>query len=295
MSKEDNTKKPQFVIPESAESKPVNKLLVPNESENNDAKLSKPKLVTTDSDSSAGDEKVKKILIPNQEPTPEPTLELTPEPTSQNEELSAGLPDASQDNWMKDAYNQVEIAEKANEEIQTVHQQAAYSDPSPEEINQQIVDQGVQESAVPPQVNYTEQVPTQIPQIQVPQVQEMPQAPPPVYNNQYEQSYVQQPYLQQPYSPMQYQGYSQQPNYGEFQNQMTNGQTPMMQVPNRSGLPVGLWFFMGLVLGLIIAIAGLKLAPQSIAESIRPDLVEKGKNLVIIDGVRQGESSEKSE
>ena len=59
--------------------------------------------------------------------------------------------------------------------------------------------------------------------------------------------------------------------------------------------PVGLWFFMGLVLGLIIAIAGLKLAPQSIAESIRPDLVEKGKNLVIIDGVRQGESSEKSE
>ena len=196
---------------------------------------------------------------------------------------------------MKDAYNQVEIAEKANEEIQTVHQQAAYSDPSPEEINQQIVDQGVQESAVPPQVNYTEQVPTQIPQIRVPQVQEMPQAPPPVYNNQYEQSYVQQPYLQQPYSPMQYQGYSQQPNYGEFQNQMTNGQTPMMQVPNRSGLPVGLWFFMGLVLGLIIAIAGLKLAPQSIAESIRPDLVEKGKNLVIIDGVRQGESSEKSE
>ena len=61
MSKEDNTKKPQFVIPESVESKPVNKLLVPNESENNDAKLSKPKLVTTDSDSSAGDKKVKKI------------------------------------------------------------------------------------------------------------------------------------------------------------------------------------------------------------------------------------------
>ena len=291
MSKEDNTKKPQFVIPESAESKPVNKLLVPNVDENNDAKLSKPKLVTTDSDSSAGDEKVKKILIPNQEPTPEPT----PEPTSQNEELSAELPDSSQDNWMKDAYNQVEIAEKANEEMQAVHQQAAHSDPSPEEINQQIVDQGMQESAVPPQVQIAEQVPTETPQLQVPQVQETPQAPPPVYNNQYEQSYVQQPYLQQPYSPMQYQGYSQQSNYGEIQNQMTNAQAPMMQVSNRNGLPVGLWFFMGLVLGLIIAIAGLKLAPQSIAESIRPDLVEKGKNLVIIDGVRQGESSEKPE
>ena len=291
MSKEDNTKKPQFVIPESAESKPVNKLLVPNEGENNDAKLSKPKLVTTDSDSSAGDEKVKKILIPNQEPTPEPT----PEPTSQNEELSAELPDSSQDNWMKDAYNQVEIAEKANEEMQAVHQQAAHSDPSPEEINQQMLDQGMQESAVPPQVQIAEQVPTETPQLQVPQVQETPQAPPPVYNNQYEQSYVQQPYLQQPYSPMQYQGYSQQSNYGEIQNQMTNAQAPMMQVSNRNGLPVGLWFFMGLVLGLIIAIAGLKLAPQSIAESIRPDLVEKGKNLVIIDGVRQGESSEKPE
>ena len=291
MSKEDNTKKPQFVIPESAESKPVNKLLVPNVDENNDAKLSKPKLVTTDSDSSAGDEKVKKILIPNQEPTPEPT----PEPTSQNEELSAELPDSSQDNWMKDAYNQVEIAEKANEEMQAVHQQAAHSDPSPEEINQQIVDQGMQESAVPPQVQIAEQVPTETPHLQVPQVQETPQAPPPVYNNQYEQSYVQQPYLQQPYSPMQYQGYSQQSNYGEIQNQMTNAQAPMMQVSNRNGLPVGLWFFMGLVLGLIIAIAGLKLAPQSIAESIRPDLVEKGKNLAIIDGVRQGESSEKPE
>ena len=295
MSKEDNTKKPQFVIPESAESKPVNKLLVPNEGENNDAKLSKPKLVTTDSDSSAGDEKVKKILIPNQELTPEPTPEPTPELTSQNEELSAELPDSSQDNWMKDAYNQVEIAEKANEEMQAVHQQAAHSDPSPEEINQQIVDQGMQESAVPPQVQIAEQVPTETPQLQVPQVQETPQAPPPVYNNQYEQSYVQQPYLQQPYSPMQYQGYSQQSNYGEIQNQMTNAQAPMMQVSNRNGLPVGLWFFMGLVLGLIIAIAGLKLAPQSIAESIRPDLVEKGKNLVIIDGVRQGESSEKPE
>ena len=57
-----------------------------------------------------------------------------------------------------------------------------------------------------------------------------------------------------------------------------------------SFLPVALWFFMGLMTGLIIAIAGLKLAPQGVAEAIRPDLVEKGKSLVIIDGQRQGDN-----
>ena len=179
---------------------------------------------------------------------------------------------------MKDAYNQVEIAEKANEEIQTVHQQAAY-DPSPEELigkDKLIKCTGKCGS---PQVNYTEQVPTQIPQIRVPQVQKCPKHPLQftIINT---NSHM--------FSSLTYnshilrcstKGIVSSRITGNFKNQMTNGQTPMMQVPNRSGLPVGLWFFMGLVLGLIIAIAGLKLAPQSIAESIRPDLVEKGKNL----------------
>ena len=71
---------------------------------------------------------------------------------------------------------------------------------------------------------------------------------------------------------------------------MMNPQQQMMQVPTKTGLPVALWFFMGLMTGLIIAIAGLKLAPQGVAEAIRPDLVEKGKSLVIIDGQRQGDN-----
>ena len=82
---------------------------------------------------------------------------------------------------------------------------------------------------------------------------------------------------------MQQQIYHQQPNYGygDFQNPMMNPQQQMTQVTTKTGLPVGLWFFMGLMTGLIIAIAGLKLAPQGVAEAIRPDLVEKGKALVI--------------
>ena len=79
MSDEDNTKKPKFVIPESSEGKPINKLLVPKGDKSSDEESSKPKLATSDSSTSSDeDEKVKKILIPNQEsigdsePEPEP-------------------------------------------------------------------------------------------------------------------------------------------------------------------------------------------------------------------------------
>ena len=118
----------------------------------------------------------------------------------------------------------------------------------------------------------------EIPQLQVPQVQNIT---PPTAN--FESNQYNQAYPQHPYPPMQQQIYHQQPNYGygDFQNPMMNPQQQMMQVPTKTGLPVGLWFFMGLMTGLIIAIAGLKLAPQSFAEAIRPDLVEKGKALVI--------------
>ena len=79
MSDEDDTKKPKFVIPESSEGKPINKLLVPKGDKSSDEESSKPKLATSDSSTSSDeDEKVKKILIPHQgstvdtEPTPEP-------------------------------------------------------------------------------------------------------------------------------------------------------------------------------------------------------------------------------
>ena len=284
MSDEDNTKKPKFVIPESSEGKPINKLLVPKGDKSSDE-----------------DEKVKNILIPNQEsigdsdptttptptPEPEPEPEPTPEPNNSqeinqtdevvkvvamsppsNDESSGELPNSSEDNWMQEAYNQVEIADKANEEIQNA-QQEHLEHRSPEVVTNENVDY-VQNQVV-------EQNPVEIPQLQVPQVQKITPPPATFESNQYNQTYP-----QHSYSPMQQLIYHQQPNYGygDFQNPMMNPQQQMMQVPTKTGLPVGLWFFMGLMTGLIIAIAGLKLAPQSFAEAIRPDLVERGKELV---------------
>jgi len=291
MSDEDNTKKPKFVIPESSEGKPINKLLVPKGDKTSDEESSKPKLATSDSSTSSDeDEKVKKILIPNQESIgdSEPTPEPTPEPNNSQEinqtdevvkvvamsppsddESSGELPNSSEDNWMQEAYNQVEIADKANEEIQNA-QQEHLEHHSPEVVTNENVDY-VQNQVV-------EQNPVEIPQLQVPQVQNITPAPTNFESNQYNQAYP-----QDPYPPMQQQIYRQQPNYGygDFQNPMMNPQQQMMQVPTKTGLPVGLWFFMGLMTGLIIAIAGLKLAPQGVAEAIRPDLVKKGKALVI--------------
>ena len=291
MSDEDNTKKPKFVIPESSEGKPINKLLVPKGDKSSDEESSKPKLATSDSSTSSDeDEKVKKILIPNQESIgdSEPTPEPTPEPNNSqeinqtdevvkvvamsppsNDESSGELPNSSEDNWMQEAYNQVEIADKANEEIQNA-QQEHLEHHSPEVVTNENVDY-VQNQVV-------EQNPVEIPQLQVPQVQNITPPTATFESNQYNQTYP-----QHPYPPMQQSIYHQQPNYGygDFQNPMMNPQQQMMQVPTKTGLPVGLWFFMGLMTGLIIAIAGLKLAPQGVAEAIRPDLVEKGKALVI--------------
>ena len=185
-----------------------------------------------------------------------------------NDESSGELPNSSEDNWMQEAYNQVEIADKANEEIQNA-QQEHLEHGSPEVVTNENVDY-VQNQVV-------EQNPVEIPQLQVPQVQNITPPPATFESNQYNQTYQ-----QHPYPPMQQSIYHQQPNYGygDFQNPMMNPQQQMMQVPTKTGLPVGLWFFMGLMTGLIIAIAGLKLAPQSFAEAIRPDLVERGKELV---------------
>ena len=290
MSDEDNTKKPKFVIPESSEGKPINKLLVPKGDKSSDEESSKPKLATSDSSTSSDeDEKVKKILIPNQESIgdSESTPEPIPEPNNSqeinqtdevvkvvamsppsNDESSGELPNSSEDNWMQEAYNQVEIADKANEEIQNA-QQEHLEHGSPEVVTNENVDY-VQNQVV-------EQNPVEIPQLQVPQVQNITPPPATFESNQYNQTYP-----QHPYPPMQQSNYHQQPNYGygDFQNPMMNPQQQMMQVPTKTGLPVGLWFFMGLMTGLIIAIAGLKLAPQSFAEAIRPDLVERGKELV---------------
>ena len=287
MSDEDNAKKPKFVIPESSEGKPINKLLVPKGDKSSDEESSKPKLATSDSSTSSDeDEKVKKILIFNQESIGDP--EPTPEPNNSQEinqtdevvkvvamsppsddESSGELPNSSEDNWMQEAYNQVEIADKANEEIQNA-QQEDLGHHSPEVVTNEKVDY-VQNQVV-------EQNPVEIPQLQVPQVQNITPHPATFESNQYNQTYP-----QHPYPPMQQQIYHQQPNYvyGDFQNPMMNPQQQMIQVPTKTGLPVGLWFFMGLMAGLIIALAGLKLAPQSFAEAIRPDLVEKGKALVI--------------
>ena len=287
MSDEDNAKKPKFVIPESSEGKPINKLLVPKGDKSSDEESSKPKLATSDSSTSSDeDEKVKKILIFNQESIGDP--EPTPEPNNSQEinqtdevvkvvamsppsddESPGELPNSSEDNWMQEAYNQVEIADKANEEIQNA-QQEDLGHHSPEVVTNEKVDY-VQNQVV-------EQNPVEIPQLQVPQVQNITPPPATFESNQYNQTYP-----QHPYPPMQQQIYHQQPNYvyGDFQNPMMNPQQQMIQVPTKTGLPVGLWFFMGLMTGLIIALAGLKLAPQSFAEAIRPDLVEKGKALVI--------------
>ena len=89
-----------------------------------------------------------------------------------NDESSGELPNSSEDNWMQEAYNQVEIADKANEEIQNA-QQENLEHHSAEVVTNENVDY-VQNQVV-------EQNPVEIPQLQVPQVQNIT-PPPPILN-----------------------------------------------------------------------------------------------------------------
>jgi hypothetical protein len=181
---------------------------------------------------------------------------------------------------MKEAYQQVENADRINEEKKS-------SQDNQLEVN--TVNEVSQDHAVAQEcIETVQQMPPQVAseqsQVEVPTIHQIPQAPPVAPATQYNQ-----PYTQQAYPAMPQQGYYQQSPYGNYQNQMMTPQEQLMQVHPKLGLPGWVYFLLGACIGAIIMVLLFARGPQQFAESLRPDLVEKGKNLVIIDGVPQGE------
>ena len=298
MSEEEKSKKPKFVIPDSGKEKSSNRLLVPQEDSSSEAKESKLNLVTgnTQDSSKNGDdlqnvvpskENIQSESAPESMPQsnnvdpeveePVKVVAMTPPPIE--EEVIGELPQQDEGNWMKEAYEQVENADRINEEIvnsqedhleDSVVNQISQDYASGQEILQNVQQPVVQQPVV------------QQPEAQVPDVH---QTPPLAQAGQYNQ-----PYPPQAYPTMQQQqGYYQQQQYVNYQNQMMPPQEQQFQVPSKSGLPGWVYFLLGACIGAIVMVVLFAKGPQSFAESLRPDLVEKGKNLVIIDGVPQGE------
>jgi hypothetical protein len=296
MSEEEKSKKPKFVIPDSGKEKSSNRLLVPQEDSSSEAKESKLNLVTgnTQDPSEYGDD-LQNVLPSNENIQPDSAPEFMPQsnnvgseveesvkvvamtPPTIEEEVIGELPQQDENNWMKEAYEQVENADRINEEI--VNSQEDHLEDS-------VVNQISQDYASGQESLQNVQQPVvQQPVAQVPDIHQTPQAPPLAQAGQYNQ-----PYPPQAYPTMQQQqGYYQQPQYVNYQNKMMPPQEQQFQVPSKSGLPGWVYFLLGACIGAIVMVVLFAKGPQSFAESLRPDLVEKGKNLVIIDGVPQGE------
>ena len=307
MSEEEKTKKPKFVIPDSGKEKASNRLLVPQESSSSVGKESKLKLVAeVNKESSDSEGDLQNVISSNENPVitqqpessviesdlEEPVKVVAMTPPPMEEGVVGGLPNQNEDDWMKEAYQQVENADRINEEIKSSQDNQLEVNTVNEVSQDHTVEQEGTETVqqMPPQVASEQS------QVEVPTIHQIPQAPPVASATQYNQ-----PYTQQAYPAVPQQGYYQQTPYGNYQNQMMPPQEQLMQVPSKSGLPGWFYFLLGACIAAIIMVLLFARGPQKIAESLRPDLVEKGKILaleslpdsvkksIVIDGVPQGE------
>ena len=318
MSEEEKSKKPKFVIPDSGKEKSSNRLLVPQEDSSSEAKESKLNLVTGNTqDSSKNGDDLQNVLPSNENIQPDSAPESMPQsnnvdseveepvkvvamtPPPIEEEVIGELPQQDENNWMKEAYEQVENADRINEEIVN-SQEDNLEDSIVNQISQDYASgqeslQNVQQPVV--QQPVVQQPVVQQPEAQVRDINQTPQALPLAQAGQYNQ-----PYPPQAYPTMQQQqGYYQQPQYVNYQNQMMPPQEQQFQVPSKSGLPGWFYFLLGACITAIVMVMLFAKGPQKFPESLRPDLVEKGKTLaleslpdsvkknIIIDGVPQGE------
>jgi hypothetical protein len=201
-------------------------------------------------------------------------------PPVKEEEVIGQLPQPQQeDDWMKDAYEQVADADRAAEVMSELGNELS----SPEQNVEQTVEPVYQAPVEP-----VYQAPVE-PVYQAP-VEPVYQAPveSPLIASQLAptpQMYAQQqvnPYQNvQPYQ----QTYSAPPSAGTYpyQQGMPTNVPPNQQIPvgQPKGIPGPAWLVIGLIVGAAVGLLIFKYMPQDMAAGFRPDLVDKGKALVI--------------
>ena len=189
-------------------------------------------------------------------------------PVATEEEVIGQLPEQQEDDWMKDAYEQVADADRAAEVMGASGNEASFAEPNAEQSVEPVY-----QAPVEPVYQAPVESPSIAPQVApTPQLYAQHQMNP--YQNQNVQPYQQTYQNVQPYQ----QAYSAPPPAGVYpyqQGMQPNQQTPVSQP---RGIPGPAWGVIGLIVGVAMALLIFKFMPISIAKNFRPDLVEWGNN-----------------
>ena len=253
MPEEEESNRPKLIIPESEENKSQNRLLVPPSDQEKESDVAKPQLITP----------IDQAEEPQAEEPASSVKVVEMSPPIKEEEVIGQLPQPQEDDWMKDAYEQVADADRAVEVMSEPGNEVS----SPEQNVEQTVEPVYQAPVEP-----VYQAPVESPLIAS---QLAPTS----------QMYAQQqvnPYQNvQPYP----QTYSAPPSAGTYpyQQGMPTNVPPNQQVPvgQPRGIPGPAWLAIGLIVGAAVGLLIFKYMPQDMAAGFRPDLVDKGKALVI--------------
>jgi hypothetical protein len=289
MPEEEESNRPKLIIPASEGDKSKSRLLVPQaDSEIEPASL-KPQLAIDHSEEPQVQETPVEETPVEETPVEETPVEETPveetpveetpveetvqdsvnvvemSPPVNDEGVIGQLPQPQEDDWMKAAYEQVADADRATEVM-----------------NDSVSENSLAQSNVDQSAEPVYQAPAE-PVYEAPV--EAPLMPPQVVAT--PQMYAQQqlnPYQNvQPYQ----QSYYASPVAGTYPYQQQG--MPANVPPNNQQVPVGqprgipgpAWLTIGLIVGVALALLIFKYMPLDMASGFRPDLVKKGKNLVI--------------
>jgi len=304
MPEEEESNRPKLIIPESEDQKSKNRLLVPDADQETGSASPKPQLVIDDTEETQAEETQAEETQAEEtqaeeaqaeeaqaeetqaeetqaeeaqaEETPQgPVNVVEMSPPANEEEVIGQLPQPQEDDWMKDAYEQVAHADRAAEVMNESVNESSSVEPNVEQPAEPVY-QAPAEPVYQAPAEPVYQAPVESP-LMAPQVAPTPQL--------YAQQQV-NPYQNvQPY----YQAYSVPPAAGAYPYQQqgmpanapTNQQVPVGQP---RGIPGPVWALIGLIIGVLSALLIFKFMPISVAENFRPDLVEKGKTLVKITG-----------
>ena len=279
MPEEEESNRPKLIIPESEDNKSQNRLLVPPSDQEKGSDAPKPQLITPIDQAEEPQAEEPQAEEPQaeepqaeepqaEEPTgPVKVVEMSP-PVATEEEVIGQLPEQQEDDWMKDAYEQVADADRAAEVMGASGNEASFAEPNAEQSVEPVY-----QAPVEPVYQAPVESPSIAPQVApTPQLYAQHQMNP--YQNQNVQPYQQTYQNVQPYQ----QAYSAPPPAGVYpyqQGMQPNQQTPVSQP---RGIPGPAWGVIGLIVGVAMALLIFKFMPISIAKNFRPDLVEWGNN-----------------
>ena len=274
MPEEEESNRPKLIIPESEDQKSKNRLLVPDADQAEETHAEDTHAEETHAEETQAEETQAEETQAEETPQgPVNVVEMSP--PANEEEVIGQLPQPQEDDWMKDAYEQVAHADRAAEVMNESVNESSSVEPNVEQPAEPVY-QAPAEPVYQAPAEPVYQAPVESP-LMAPQVAPTPQL--------YAQQQV-NPYQNvQPY----YQAYSVPPAAGAYPYQQqgmpanapTNQQVPVGQP---RGIPGPVWALIGLIIGVLSALLIFKFMPISVAENFRPDLVEKGKTLVKITG-----------